>query len=246
MANLARGGFAPAASDVDLALVLSDLRPEDGAIVQEIGAAVKEEIKSPLGRRLSVFWSTWSSLRAGEGQGRFPLADRQDLALSGVGLLGADRRGSITLPSGPALGDALVIEGAAFMRDKLANPERNRLLRSPDELVALGRREVTKAVLFPARFLLTLDSGRAAGNEESAAFVSETRNGPVSALVTAAYQCRDTGELDPVAMARLLKAGLLPLYDELTEGYAVRLERLDETRLADAIRRWRADLHTIT
>jgi hypothetical protein len=66
--SLAHGGFARAASDVDMALILSELTPLDGALVQEIGAAVKTMVASPLAHRLSVFWSTWSSLEAGQGQ----------------------------------------------------------------------------------------------------------------------------------------------------------------------------------
>ena len=44
---------------------------------------------------------------------------------------------------------------------------------------------------------------------------------------------------------RLLQAGLLPLYDALTEGYAVHLEDVDEAGLGEFMRQWRADLHAI-
>jgi hypothetical protein len=244
LGSLAHGGFAPAASDVDFALILSSLRPEDAAIVQEIGEAVKRGSVSPLAHRLSVFWSTWNSLQAGIGEGRFPLADRHDLALSGLCLFGEDRRSLVSLPPQPRLRDALVVESASFMLEKLATPERNQLIHSPDELIALGCRDVTKAVLFPARFLVTLKSGHPAGNAESVAYATQACVAAVKLLVESAYRCRVQGELDQ-EIPSLLRAGLLPLYDELTQAYEARLSRLGEMNLAEAMRRWNVNLQAM-
>ena len=241
--SLAHGGFAPAASDVDLAMILTDLKSSDEGVVRDISAAVAAAIPSALAQRLSIFWSSWSSLADGDAQGRFPLADRLDLAQSGACLLGLDRRESIRLPSGGALADALVVEGASFMRDRLATPERNHLLRSPAALIALGCRDVTKAVLFPARFLFTLASGRVARNEDAADYVRGACGEPIRRVVEAAYQARLTGRFEPAAMLKHLTAGLVPLYDEMIEGYAERLSRLGEPQFAVAMLTWKEKLH---
>jgi hypothetical protein len=239
--SLAHGGFAPAASDVDLALILTRLDPQDSDLVQHIRESVRRAHSSPLAQRLSVFWSTWESLEHGQGKGRFPFADRQDFAQSGVLLHGRDERGRIALPVGEAMRRALIVEGAQFMADKLMTPDRDARLTRPAELVAVGCREVTKAVLFPARFLYSAATGRAAGNEEAVDFIRRTHAGPAEALVCAAFEWRVSGRLGPDAEA-LLVAGLLPLYARLSEVYADALAGFGEGSLARRMAEWPAKL----
>ncbi len=235
--SLAHGGFAPAASDVDLVLILADLQGDEADLVGRIAATVKRDDPSPLARRLSVFWSTWAILHDGSGQGRFPLADRHDLAEAGVLLWGADDRSRIALPSAIEMRRALICEGARFMLQKLATEEYAARLKDPAALVALGCRDVTKAVLFPARFLYTIDAGRAADNAAAVRFVARTVPGPVGELVQAAFRWRNAGRLDPDA-ATALSAGLLPLYARLTDVYGVHLAGFGEIALAEGVQDW--------
>ncbi len=127
------------------------------------------------------------------------------------------------------------------MLEKLATPERNALLKDPEALVALGCRDVTKAVLFPARFLFTAHAGRPAGNEEAAQYVARSAEGPVGDLALAAFGWRNVGRLDDGAAAAL-SAGLLPLHGLLTQVYRAELDSFGEAALAEAVEGWGKDL----
>jgi hypothetical protein len=97
-------------------------------------------------------------------------------------------------------------------------------LRDPARLIALGCREVTKAVLFPVRFLFSADTGQAAANAQAVGHFLRSRNGAARDLVRAAADWRERGEFSaadrPLAQ---LNAGLLPLYRELITTYAQQL-----------------------
>jgi hypothetical protein len=239
--SLAHGGFAPAASDVDLALILGELTPDDEAVAAGIKSEVQRLMGTPLSGRLSVFWSSWAELQAGTGAGRFPLADRQDLAAHGQLLAGDDQLSRVSIPQGEALRRALVIEGARFFLDKLADPERDALLMDPNALASRGCRDVTKAVLFPVRFLYTLHAGRPADADQAAAFFATRPAGAIQDLVRFALQWRKNGRLGPDAPA-LLAGGLLPLHAEFALSYAAALDRFGEPELARAIRVWNSNL----
>jgi hypothetical protein len=239
--SLAHGGFAPAASDVDLALILDRVEPDDEAQMTGVKAEVRDRLGSPLAGRLSLFWSSWPDLERQSGAGRFPLADRQDLAVHGQRLQGDDQRHRVTLPQGVALRRGLVIEGAQFFLEKLAVPERDALLRDPAALVARGSREASKAVMFPVRFIYTLHEGRPAGNDEAAAFFARRPAGAIQDLARAALAWRRSGTLGPDAK-ELLAAGILPLHAEFGSGYAAALERFKEPALARAIAVWNSSL----
>ena len=237
--SLAHGGFAPAASDVDLALVLDALHGDEAVCVEQLRRLVQQPAAGELSKRLSVFWSTWRELEGGSGAGRFPLADRHDLALHGRLLAGADARHRIRLPEGDELKRALVREGAEFMLAKLALASRDELLRRPDHLAAMGCREVTKAVLFPARFLYTAAVGLPAENQAAAGLVATALPGPVGELVLAAYGWRTSGALtDPGEVRRLLSAGVVPLHLAMIDGYRTRLMADGEVALARSLEQW--------
>lgn len=69
LGSLAHGGFAPLASDVDLALVLDALPDDIGDRVADIRRATVERAGNPPAERLSVFWSDWHGVRHGAGPG---------------------------------------------------------------------------------------------------------------------------------------------------------------------------------
>jgi hypothetical protein len=241
LGSLAHGGFAPEASDVDLALILDRVDPDVGAAMAEIRNGVRERLGTTLASRLSLFWSSWAQLALLHPQGRFPLVDRIDMVETGRCLQGVDRRGEVQLPMGEDRRQGLVIEAAAFMLDKLAVPPKDRLLRDPAALVALGNREVTKAVLFPVRFLYTLGTGRADGNAPAVHWYAAQHGVAAASLATAALAWRDRG-LEPAQALELLRRELVPLYLELTSQYAQALTSMDFGALVRGLLDWNARL----
>ena len=123
------------------------------------------------------------------------------------------------------------------MLNKLAVPAKDRLLADPDALVALGTREVTKAVLFPVRFLYTLGTGRADGNEPAVRWYAAQPMVAAASLATAALDWRNRG-LDPERAMELLRRELLPLYLELTSRYAQALTSMDFGLLVRGLLDW--------
>jgi len=238
--SLAHGGFVDAVSDVDLALVLREITPSVAGEMARVQAAVREHIATPAASRLSIFWSTWEDLASGASRGRFPFVDRVDLIEAALPLFGPDRRGEVALPAGDALRTALVIDAATFAVEKLATPEKDAALRDPARLVARGRRDASKAVLFPVRFLFTLDVGRVGTNDASVEHYLAHRDAETAELVSEALRWRRAGIADPSRAAALLEAGLPRLHDELARDYREPLALAGRGDLADALVRWTA------
>jgi hypothetical protein len=243
LGSLAHDGFAPDVSDVDVALILDRLDEGTETRMAEIRVTAQARLGTPLSGRLSLFWSTWEALGGAGSFGRFPLMDRQDLALYGVCLRGTDRRAEVVLPDELAMRRELIVESAEFMLAKLALPEREELLQAPRRLISLGCREVTKAVLFPVRFLYTLETGSAANNPKAVEWFVPRANGPVAALADAALEWRHRGTLGPEELTtRTLDAGLMPLYSMLAARYADALRELGETELSAGLDAWQERL----
>jgi hypothetical protein len=236
--SLAHGGFVSAVSDVDLAVILDRVRDDTDGLMAEVRRRVKEQFRTPLSGRLSIFWSSWDDLAGHTGRGRFPLVDQYDLVHDALLLMGEDHRSRVKLPSGEALRDGLIEDAASFMLEKLAVPAKDELLLSPQKLVAQGQREVAKAVLFPVRFLFTADVGTLATNKEAVAHYLERRRGPASALVREAGRWREEGLGEPTAVQAALKEGLLPLHRELVETYREHLRRMGRAELAQGLEQW--------
>lgn len=235
MGSLAHGGFAPAVSDVDVALILADpVGADDAALIQQVGDTVRAA-DSPLHARVSIFWGTPGSLRGGGADGRFPPLDRLCLFEHGRLLAGDDIRAGLQ-PPGRA---ELTVAGAAFAADLLAEPVIT-AAGDPAGLLDRGVRATTKLVLFPARFLFTADTGREGTNDAAVQHYSMNYRGPAADLVTAAFGWRTS---DPGAdAAALLRDGFVSLYDGFLTGYAERLDSLREPELAGRLRAWRSRL----
>ncbi len=254
LGSLAHGGFSEAVSDIDLGLILRDpVRREDSQTID----ATLEEVRrdGALDSRLSVFWGTQATLGGELQGGRFPALDRLDLIEHGRLIAGCDevRRG---LPRPTAA--ELLVAGARFalgpvagldyaagatsrivgqMRPSIADPIEE--IRSPDLLLAGGVRRVTKAVLFPVRFLFTAVSGRVATNDEAVeSYLGESET-PSHALVAAALAWRAGPSTWEAQAARLLPLELVPLYAYYIEDHIARLANLGEAGLAQAFREWR-------
>ena len=216
LGSLSNGGYSAAASDIDLALVLTDA---DGASIADTTTAVQE--RSPLHRKLSVFWASLPALREGRDDGRFPALDRLQLADHGVVLLGSDVLAEIARPAA----SELLLESASFAIAVLATPEVTAEFRSPRRLL-VDSLWATKAVLFPVRFLFsgTRETGRAANNDEAIEWYLAPPDAPAKSWVRLASRVREGHPLDADELRPELAAGLVPLYRYYIEDQLRRLK----------------------
>lgn len=237
LGSIAHGGFAPLVSDVDVMLVLNDVDSTTSARVVGIRERVRGDVPGELAGRLSVFWSDPQGVRHGAGKpSRLPEVDRLDLLESGRLLQGDDCRAGATRPD---TGD-IVRQAAEFALVKFDDAYLARL-RDPATLVASGARPVTKAVLFPVRFLYTLATGHIGRNDDAAAWYP-TRH-PHAVLATAAATWRTEGLTEPAEARDLLAGHLRPIYAIFTAEYTRALRELGQDRLADRLESWGKAIH---
>jgi hypothetical protein len=238
LGSLAHGGFAPLVSDVDVAIILAATGPETAERIADVQRRVIERASSPLAERLSVFWGDWQAVRTGEGSNdRLGPVDRLDLLESGHLLLGSDLREPSTRPSR----EDLVLMSADLMLRKFTEAYLEGL-RDSRALIAGGPRAVTKAILFPVRFIYTLKTGRIGLNEEAARwYAAEGR--PGGALALAALEWRADGLDDAEAVVHALDADLAALHSECLADYATDLDALGEASRAAALADRAASLH---
>lgn len=229
MGSLAYGGYAPAVSDIDLAVILTGIHDEDPAAMASMGDTLRR--RGPLHRKLSVFWCSLPALREGQDDGRFPALDRLELSAHGRLLLGDDVAGQATRPTAREL----LLESSRFAIDVLATDEVTDEFRRPDRLLS-DPVWFTKAVLFPVRFLYTTTNtdGRAATNDEAVAWYLAHPQSIAPSLVRLAADVRAGRPLDPAAAAPELAAGLCPLYRHYIDEQTRLLRRSDAP--ADIVR----------
>jgi hypothetical protein len=230
LGSLAYGGYAPAVSDIDLAVVLTDTRAGDPGAVGTTAGTLRGR-GGPY-RRLSVFWGSLPALRDGRDDGRFPALDRLQLADHGVLLLGRDVARRVARPTA----EELLLASARFAVDVLATDEVLAEFHHPRRLLA-DPVWFTKAVLFPVRFLHTgtRTAGRAATNDEAVAWYLAQPGVPARSLVRLAERVRAGLPLDPAQVAPELAAGLVPLYRHYI-AHQARL--LPDADLAAAFTHW--------
>ena len=230
LGSLAHGGFSPLVSDVDVAIVLGSTGPETADLIRTVQRLVLARASTPLAERLSVFWADWHAVRTGDG-GHFRLGpiDRLDLLDSGRLLLGTDLREPSVRPSH----QDLVLMSADFILSKFTEHYLARL-RDAEGVVAGGPHAVTKAVLFPVRFMYTLRTGRIGLNDGSARWYA-AEGLPGSALALNALKCRNDGIGDVDRAAQRIEADLANLHAECLSEYAKHLDGLGEAPRAAAL-----------
>ncbi|MET8999065.1 hypothetical protein [Amycolatopsis sp. NPDC004169] len=218
LGSLSYGGYSAAASDIDLALVLTETGDDTRSSVESTTAALQE--RSPLYRKLSVFWASLPALREGRDDGRFPALDRLQLADDGRVLTGTDVRAEIARPQAREL----LLESAGFAIAVLATDEVTAEFRTPKRLL-VDKVWFTKAVLFPVRFLYsgTTPTGRAANNDEAIEWYLGLADAPGTSLVRLAQQVRAGHPLEAAEVEPELAAGLVPLYRHYIEAETGRL-----------------------
>lgn len=243
LGSLAHGGFAPLVSDVDIAVILTELSSATSAQVTEVAALTQARAATPLAQRLSVFWADWDGVCHGTlGGARLPAVDRLDLLDAGRMLYGTDRREGAERPDG----DTLVEDGAEFASSKFDDAYLSRL-HHPEALVDDGVRAVTKAVLFPVRFLYTLHTHRIGLNADAADWYAHryAHRGRHRPLVAAAMEWREQDITDPIAARALLHQHLVGLYDEFLDTYIDTLSQRGQHDHARALDTRRENLHAL-
>lgn len=230
LGSLAHGGFAPLASDIDIALVLNLVDQDTAESIAAVRRTSIARSSTPLAERLSIFWSDWHGVRHGAGVNtRLPAVDRLDLLDDGRLLFGNDERTGAQRPDRVTL----IREGAQFACARFDNAYLDNL-RRPAELVADGPRTATKAALFPIRLLYTLATGRIGYNKEAARWYA--RQGRYPALADAAIRGRENGISDAASAAAILQHHLVGLYIEFFDSYAAALTTSGHEVIARSLR----------
>jgi hypothetical protein len=241
LGSLAHGGFAPLVSDVDVAIVLGSTGPDTANRIASVQSLVVEKATNPLSERVSVFWADWHTVRTGKGEHfRLGPVDRLDLLDSGRLLLGSDLRGPSVRPS---LQD-LVLMSADLILTKFTEGYFEQL-RYTEALVADGPRAVTKAILFPVRFMYTLRTGRIGLNDGSARWYA-AEGLPGSELALKALEWRNDGISDVELAIQLVDSDLVTLHAECLAEYAKDLDGLGEAPRAAALAERAGCVHLVT
>jgi hypothetical protein len=211
--SLGHGGFDPAVSDVDLALLTGDGAAAVDA--EAIGRDVRGALPgSELAERLSIFHAPWSRFGAPGEADRFPAIDRRDLMRSGVLVHGEDLRNrfGVEPPDAEVIGNSI---NSALVRFTAEGLREQVEALTP---AAIDPRSTHKLILWPVRLLHTIDTARAAGNDEAADHYRSLADPPPAhlTLVEEALTWRRTGAVaDRDAALAMLRAELLPLYAEV-------------------------------
>jgi len=189
LGSLAHGGFNRRYSDIDVAFVT------ENGIDQATLDAVKTEaaaLSPELTAKLSIFWSNRRF-----SVGRFPPLDRVDYLDHAVALIERERID----PVRPTLQDIRDYLGGAPFANWAASATH---FAGLDTLGSDQRKPYLRALLYPARFILSWITGGMASNDDAVAFVTERKiPGLDVKLVAAALRCRrDASDPDHLFPAR--------------------------------------------
>src|SRR5579862_1510211 len=140
--------------------------------------------------------------------GRFPALDRLDLILHGQLLYGQESRAGLPRPSKREL----VVGSARLGLDLLSRPSHQAWLANPAGLIEAEPKPLTKAILFPVRFLYTARTGEIGRNHDAVRHIVQAEPGPVADLAAAALRWRDEPpSADDPEASGLVKRGLRPI-----------------------------------
>jgi predicted nucleotidyltransferase len=217
--SLAHGGFAPAVSDVDLALLTGELDGGMAEVVEEI----KDEVAGTweLGSRLSIFHAPWAEFGDPPEGARFPPIDRFDLLRYGVLVGGTDLRGAHAALPGATEIRAQAVESAL----RRVTPEQ--LDADLGQLAAGGVsvQDATKIVLWPVRLQHVCDIGQATGNADAVDHYRSLPDAGHSALAQDALAWRDlTAVPDPEEALARIDAEIRDLHVEVLRRLGARPE----------------------
>jgi hypothetical protein len=239
LGSLAHGGFSQLVSDVDFGVVLEGpLQHADSDVAASLGERVAGQGPA-LGDRLSVFWGSQATLAGDRTAGRFPPVDLADLIQYGRLLFGRDIRGGLRPPTH----QELVVQAAEGGLGLLRRPSYREALARPASLLNGDPKPLTKAVLFPVRFMYTARTGEIGRNQEAARHFASAEAGPMGELAAAAFRWREEPPSpDDATAGRLLEGGLVPIYELFLEDHASRAASYGLGELAGRLRQEAAAL----
>jgi len=220
-------------SDVDVVLMLDEIKASDYDAIQKLWEHIKTA-DIEYADRLSVFWSSYDKDAFEHGIGRFPPHDRLDFIRHGILMAGIDHRAELPQPEHKAIVLASAEFITAFM---LAGEKIDKLTQHPEKILAEGARYFTKFVLFPVRLIFTLDyPGVIGSNKEAVEHFNKALVAIIPAakeIVNLAYIIRNTPADSPVLMEpEKLRLALIPLYDYCINRYKEATLALGETKLS--------------
>jgi predicted nucleotidyltransferase len=182
--SLAHGGFGPRYSDIDLALIVRDqVTGGELDLVRREAAAESSTYAS----MLSLFWAD-RDFRIG----RFPPLDRLDLIDHAVTLIERER----VRPPRPTREEI-----RSYLRGEPLRNWSNEVLRlaALETLPAGDHKRYLRALLYPARFLYSWQTGAIASNDDAVAFLESANVSLDIDLIKRALHCRNQGS-DPDAL----------------------------------------------
>jgi hypothetical protein len=230
--SLAHGGFSEDVSDVDVAVIVEECDEAIPPAAAQIAARTRATLGPGLSDRLSLFYADTATFAAPPPTARFPAIDRRDLVAFGVLVHGADVAPTLPHPSR----DELIGDTAAFAAARLSSPQTIDRINDPDRLVASGRRELTKTILFPIRFLATAHGDDEIGSNDEAVAAYLRRGGAHAPLATQALSWRTEPIADSAAAAKLVAAHLPGLVAEVLAAYAAIIPPATVSFVASSIR----------
>jgi|HubBroStandDraft_2_1064218.scaffolds.fasta_scaffold89745_1 predicted nucleotidyltransferase len=223
--SLAHGGFAPAVSDVDLALLTGEVDGNIADVIEEI----RDEVAGTweLGARLSIFHAPWAEFGDPPEGARFPPIDRFDLVRYGILVGGTDLRGAhATLPSAREIRTHAVESALRRVTPEQLDADLGRLAAG-----GVSVHDATKTVLWPIRLQHVCDVGQATGNADAVAHYRSLPDVGHSAIARDALAWRDLSATpDPEDALARIDAELRDLHVEVFRRLGGRAEipRRDE------------------
>ncbi len=232
LGSLGEHGDFSLCSDVDVALMLDEVKDSDYDGIQQLNNEIKATDFS-YADRLSIFWSSYDTNTFDKGIGRFPPLDRLDFR-HGILLAGIDRRNELPRPTHADIVLASTKFISSFM---LVGEKADELTAYPENIAKKGARYFTKFILFPVRLIFTLDKpGVIGSNLDAVEHFNQTWSElipEVKDLVNIAYKVRalQPNQVVDIDVA-ILKKSLIPLYRYCINRYRDAMVALGNFELA--------------
>jgi hypothetical protein len=198
--SLAHGGFNASYSDIDLALIAErGLEPSEIDLVKHQAT----EYSAVHAARLSLFWANQDF-----SAGRFPPLDRVDYIDHAVPLLESRRM----YPTRPTLAQIrFYLSGEPFQNWS----EEVQFFNALSQLTVGDQKRYLRALLYPARFWYSWETGAIASNDQAVAYLQRRAAGIDTDLISSALDCRNQGA-DPQPLFSQ-RSKLLHLHDRCKE-----------------------------
>ena len=227
MGSLARGGFSDRVSDIDIGIIVDNINPNTATYINDIVFRSKE--KNPeIHNRISVFWGTIESINESSEDSRYPPFDRLDLIDHAQLIKGIEIRNQLIKPNQKELEISCVEFAILYLEisDKFT------MFKDGLFIMNQGMTPLTKAILFPARFICLAQTNQFSTNEASAQHYKNAFSGDDALLVKKGYQWRMESVVESNdQIVSLINNGILILYNNFFDIYIERLNSYNEREL---------------